>query len=138
MLQIIWFRPLSRSQMSSYSTSYHDSSNQRQSSQTSACYQHLQTSDCSLSSQASSCSSSWWDSSSQRQTSQTEAYYQPSQIYSHRKHSEPPAYQSSQTLSFTQHEVSETTASSSHRDMNTLSLQIPQRLSEHQATPCTK
>ncbi|XP_042258347.1 DNA polymerase nu isoform X3 [Thunnus maccoyii] len=127
----LWSRP----QMSSYSTSYHDSSNQRQGSQTSACYQGSQTSDCSLSSQASPCSSSWWDSSLQRQTSQSDTYYQPSQIYCHRKNSEPPAYQSSQTPSFSQREVSETAASSFHKDTNTLSFQIPERLSEHQATP---
>ncbi|XP_049424895.1 HAUS augmin-like complex subunit 3 isoform X2 [Epinephelus fuscoguttatus] len=124
-----WFRP----QVSSYSTSYRDASHQPQSSQTSACYQHSQTPDCSLSSQASSGSSSCWDSSLHRQVTQTEAHYRCSQIYSHRKCSEPPACPSSQALSFTQHE--ETVASFSHRDRYTLSLQTPERLCEHQATP---
>ncbi|XP_070786310.1 DNA polymerase nu [Enoplosus armatus] len=81
-------RPWSRPQVSSFSPSYHDLSNQWQSSQTSAYYQSSQTPDCSLSSQASSCSTSCW-----------EAYYQCSQIYSHRKYSVPPAYQTSQAHS---------------------------------------
>lgn len=138
MLMLFWFRPWSRPQVSSFSTSYHDSFNQWQSWQTSACYQSSQTPDCSLSSQASSCSSSCWDSSLQREASQTEAYYQCSQIYSHRKYSEPPAYQSNQTQSFTQHGMTETSASFSHRDRYTLSLQIPQSPFEHQATPWRK
>ncbi|XP_034757074.1 DNA polymerase nu isoform X2 [Etheostoma cragini] len=50
-----------------------------------------------------------------------------------RKYSEPPACQSSQALSFTQHE--ETAASLSNRDRYTLSLQIPKKRYEHQATP---
>ncbi|XP_045921713.1 uncharacterized protein LOC123981106 isoform X5 [Micropterus dolomieu] len=123
-----------RPQVSS-STSYHHSSNQLQSNQTSAYYQSSQTPVCSLSSQASSCSSSCWDISSlQRQATHTEAYYQSSQIYSHRKYSEPPANQISQTRSFTQHEISEAAASFSHRDRYTPSLQIPESLCEHPTT----
>uniref|UniRef100_A0A8P4KTA6 Polymerase (DNA directed) nu n=1 Tax=Dicentrarchus labrax TaxID=13489 RepID=A0A8P4KTA6_DICLA len=121
-------RPL----VSSFSTSDHDSSNQWQSCQTSACYQSLQTPSCSLSSQASSC----WDPSLQRQSAQTEAYYQCSQIYSQRKCSKPPTYQSNQAPFLTQHEVTEKTAVSfSHIDRYTLSTQTPERLFEHQATP---
>uniref|UniRef100_UPI0037E9352C DNA polymerase nu n=1 Tax=Semicossyphus pulcher TaxID=241346 RepID=UPI0037E9352C len=82
--------------------SYRDSSNQPQSPQTSAYYQHSQTPDCSLSSRASSRSSPCWDLTLQRQT---ETYHQRSQIYSHRKRSEPPEYRSNQTLSLTQHEA---------------------------------
>ncbi|KAG7241560.1 hypothetical protein INR49_025480, partial [Caranx melampygus] len=123
----LWSRP----QVSSFSTSHHDLSIEGQSSQTSACYQHLQTPESSLSSQASSCYSCW-DPSLQRQTSQTEAYYQCSQTYSHRKCSEPLAHQSSQALSFWQHEVSEMAACVSHRNKYTLSLQIPERLPEFQ------
>ncbi|XP_078132745.1 DNA polymerase nu [Sander vitreus] len=118
-----------RPQVPSFSTSYNDASNQWQSSQISACYQYSQTPDCSLSSQTSSC----WDSSRQRQTSQTEGYYRCSQVYSPRKYSVPPACQSSLALSFTQHE--KMAASLSNRDKYTLSLQIPQILYEHQATP---
>ncbi|KAF1380707.1 hypothetical protein PFLUV_G00166660 [Perca fluviatilis] len=50
-----------------------------------------------------------------------------------RKYSKPPACQSSQALSFTQHE--EMAASLSNKDRSTLSLPIPKRLYEHQATP---
>ncbi|XP_051799579.1 uncharacterized protein LOC127532282 [Acanthochromis polyacanthus] len=128
-----WLRPWSRPQVSSFSASHHNSSNERQSSQTS--YQYSQTPDSLLSSQASSCSSSCWDSSLQRQTCQTEAYYQRSQTYSHRKCSEPPACQSSQVPSFSQHEIPETAASFCQRDRYTLSTQTPERPSEHQVTP---
>ncbi|XP_042368648.1 DNA polymerase nu [Plectropomus leopardus] len=124
------FRPWFRPQVSSSSTSYHDASNQPQSSQTLACYQHSQTSACSLSSEASSGFSSCWDSSLQRHTSHTEAYYRCSQMYSHRKYSEPPARLSGQAPSFTQHEG--TAASFFQRDRYTLSLQTPKRLCEHQ------
>ncbi|KAK1890179.1 Pentatricopeptide repeat-containing protein [Dissostichus eleginoides] len=72
---------LSRPQVSPTSTSYHEASNQRQSSQSSACYRSSQTPD-SLTPSSSS--------SFQRHTSQSEAYYRPSQIYPHRKTSEPP------------------------------------------------
>ncbi|KAF3837165.1 hypothetical protein F7725_004629, partial [Dissostichus mawsoni] len=113
-----------RPQVSPTSTSYHEASNQRQSSQSSACYQSSQTPD-SLTPTGSS--------SFQRHTSQSEAYYRPSQIYPHRKTSEPPAGQSSQALSFTQRE--ETAALIPHRGPFTLSLQTPGRLGEHQATP---
>uniref|UniRef100_A0A3B4TUH8 DNA-directed DNA polymerase n=2 Tax=Seriola dumerili TaxID=41447 RepID=A0A3B4TUH8_SERDU len=127
-----------RPQVSSFSTSHHDSSNMGQSSQTPAYYQYSQTPESSLSSQTSSCSSSCWDSSLQRQTSQSEAYYQCLQTYSHRKCSEPPAYQSSQSLSFWQHEVSEMAACVSYRDKYTLSLQIPERLPEYQCRNSTE
>lgn len=133
-LQMFRFIPRSRPQVSTFSSSYHDSFNWCQSSQTSACYQSSQTPDCSLSSQGASC----WDPSLRTQASQTEAYYQCSHSYSQRKHSEPPAYQSSQSLPFTQHEVAETAASLSHRDPYTLQPQIPERLFEHQATPWRK
>ncbi|KAJ4948333.1 hypothetical protein JOQ06_019868 [Pogonophryne albipinna] len=103
-----------RPQVSPTSTSYHEASNQRQSSQT-----------------PDSLTPS--GSSFQRHTSQSEACYRPSQIYPHRKTSEPPAGQSSQALSFTQRE--ETAAPIPHRGPFTLSLQTPGRLSEHQATP---
>ncbi|KAI3375733.1 hypothetical protein L3Q82_004031 [Scortum barcoo] len=126
-------RPWSTPQVSSFPPSYRDSSTQWQSSQTSACYQSSQRADCSLSLQAASPSSPCWDSSLQREAPQTEAYYQCSQMCSHRKHSEPRTCQSSQTQSFSQHGVTETAASYSHRDRYTL--QIPQSVFEHQATP---
>ncbi|XP_030609103.1 DNA polymerase nu isoform X2 [Archocentrus centrarchus] len=119
-------------QVSSLSTSHHNSSSQKQSSQTLAIHQYSQIPDSSLSSQASCSSSSCWDFSLQMQT---EAYYQYSQTYSHRKCFEPPAYKSSQSLSFSQHEVPETAETFCHRDRYTLSLQVPERISEHQATP---
>ncbi|KAK5893419.1 hypothetical protein CgunFtcFv8_006292 [Champsocephalus gunnari] len=103
-----------RPQVSPTSTSYHEASNQRQSSQT-----------------PDSLTPS--GSSFQRHTSQSEAYYRPSQIYPHRKTSEHPAGQSSQALSFTRRE--ETAAPIPHRGPFTLSLQTPGRLGEHQATP---
>lgn len=125
---MLLFRPWSRPQVSSFFTSHHDSFNRRQSFQTLDYYQYSQTPDSSLSIQAFSC----WNSSLERQTSQTEAYYQCLQPYSHRKYSEPPAYQSSQAPSSTQHLVSETAACYARRDRYTPSLQIPERLSEHQ------
>uniref|UniRef100_A0A3Q3E0B3 Polymerase (DNA directed) nu n=1 Tax=Labrus bergylta TaxID=56723 RepID=A0A3Q3E0B3_9LABR len=64
---MFWFRPWPQPQ-----TSYHNSSNQWQSSQTSAYYQPPQ---------ASSCSSSCWDSNLQREA---EAIHQGSPIYSPR------------------------------------------------------
>ncbi|XP_071315801.1 uncharacterized protein [Trachinotus anak] len=115
-----------------------DTNREGQSSQTPAYYQYSQTPESSLSSQASSCNSSRWDSSLHRQTSQTEAYNQCSQTNSLRKCSEPPAYQSSQALSFLQHEVPEMAACVSHRDKYTLSLQIPERLSEYQCRDSTE
>ncbi|XP_034425316.1 DNA polymerase nu isoform X3 [Hippoglossus hippoglossus] len=123
-------RPWSRPQVSSFPASHHDSSSERQISQTSADYQCSQTPESSLSSQAASCSSSssCWDPTLQRETSQTEARYQCSQAYSHRKHSKPPSYQSSQAPSSIQCEAE----TFSHRDRYNLSLQIPPRLSEHQ------
>lgn len=122
----------SRSQVCALFTSYSDSSNWWQSSQTSACYQSSQTPDCSMSSQPSSC----WDSSLHRQASQTETYYQCSHIYSQKKHSEPPAYQSRQSLPFTQPEVAETTASFPHR--NGLCPQKPESLFELNAATWRK
>ncbi|XP_068443598.1 uncharacterized protein [Clinocottus analis] len=119
-------RPYSSLQMSSVSTPYHDASNQWQSSQTSACYRYSQTPDCSAPSQAAPrC-----DSSRQRQTS----HYRGALIDSHREYYEPPACQSSRALSFTQHEAM--AASFTHRNRCTsLSLQIPERICERQATP---
>uniref|UniRef100_UPI003AAD1DF5 DNA polymerase nu n=1 Tax=Centroberyx gerrardi TaxID=166262 RepID=UPI003AAD1DF5 len=128
-------------QVSSSSSSSSSSSNQRRSSQIPAYYQYSQTPDYSQASQASS--SSYWDSSFQRQSSQTPAHYQYSQTYSQREHSQLPAYQSSQALPFTQSEVSHSSAfpqepaSSTTRDRYTLSLQTPQTLAQHQATPWT-
>ncbi|KAK5858675.1 hypothetical protein PBY51_002796 [Eleginops maclovinus] len=120
--------PCSRPHGSPTSTPYHETSNQRQSSQSSACYQYSQTTD----SLPPSCSAPCWDSSFQRQTSRPEAYYRHSQIHYHRKTSEPPAGLSSQALSFPQRE--ETAASLSHRGPYTLSLQTPERPGDHQAT----
>ena len=136
-LSILCFRLWPCPQVSPFPNRHHNSSESRR-SETSASYLYSQTADSSLSSQASSGASSCWDSSFQRRTSQTEAYYRCSQTYSHGKCSEPPAFQSSQPLSFSQHEVPETATSFFRSDRYTLSLQTPERVSEHHAAPWRK
>lgn len=116
----IRFRSWSTLQVSTFSTSHHDSSSSWQSSQPSACYQFLHTPDWFSSSQASSS----WDPPLQRKAS--EAHYQPLHIYS--QHPELPVYQSGRSLSFTQYESSQMVPSFLERC--TLHPQIPETVFE--------
>lgn len=107
---MVWFR-----HQVSLSTS-----NELQTSQTSASHQYCQIP---ASSQPSSC----WDVSLRRRTPQMAACSSYPQTSSDRICSEPPANMSSPTLSFSQQV-------SCHQDRYSSSLQIPGRHAEHQVT----